>query len=46
VLGAEAGQPSSGPEGQSSLAGASLLALGGVLLGLSAALGLRRPARP
>ncbi len=44
-LGTMAGQGDSGPDGQLSVAG-TLLALGGLLIGLSGAIGLRRPAQP
>lgn len=44
-LGAAAGQGDSGPDRQLSIAG-SLLALSGLLIGLSGAIGLRRPAQP
>ena len=43
---AAAGRVGPGPDGQGSLAGGFLLALSGLLIGLSAAIGLRRPARP
>ncbi|MDF9749042.1 hypothetical protein M2428_000472 [Arthrobacter sp. ES3-54] len=43
--GAAAGRGDSGPDGQLSVAG-SLLALSGLLIGLSAAIGLRRPTQP
>jgi hypothetical protein len=44
-LGAAAGQGDSGPDEQLSVAG-SLLVLSGLLIGLSAAIGLRRPVQP
>ena len=43
---AAAGRVGPGPDGQGSLAGGFLLALSGLLIGLSAAIGLRRPAGP
>jgi hypothetical protein len=43
-LGGAAGQGDSGPDGQFGVAG-SLLAISGLLIGLSAAIGLRRPAQ-
>lgn len=43
---AAAGRVGPGPDGQGGLAGGFLLALSGLLIGLSAAIGLRRPAGP